>query len=252
MVSMKRSFLLMAATAVAGLALAATAFAAVIDVGATSTPLISYTCPASITPANCTIVLTRVTALPTISDGVSYPTKVRRAGRIVAFTVGLSKLSNNRATARSYVHSLDQTYGGTTQAAVTVLRPVGPKRQRRFTVVAVSEVVHLQPYLGQVVQIPLLSSLPVRAGDVVALSTPTWVPVLEINMPDKKFAYRQSRTANCNSPPRTSQAQLRIGQSARYICDYAPDSSCPKAQHHLCGTRVEFTATEVTTPAATK
>jgi hypothetical protein len=252
MVNMKRSSLLMAATAVAAMVLAASASAAVIELGATSTPIISYTCPSTVAPANCTIVLTRVTALPTISDGLSYPTKVKKSGRIVGFTVGLSKLSSNRATAKSFIHSLDVTYGGTTQAAVTVLRPVGPTRQRRFKVVAVSEVVHLQPYLGQVVQIPLLTSLPVRGGDVVGLSTPTWVPVLQINVNDTKFAYRQSRSANCNNPPKTSQAQLRIGQTARYGCDYAPDSSCPRSQHHLCGTRVEFSATEITNPTATK
>jgi hypothetical protein len=97
----------------------------------------------------------------------------------------------------------------------------------------------LQPYLGQVVQFPLTTPLPVKPGDVVALSVPTWAPVLTFNLPPKKFAYRQSRSANCKNPAATEQAQLTIGSTASYGCNYP-------------GTRVEYTATEITDPAPTK
>ncbi|MBV9338952.1 MAG: hypothetical protein JO243_23940, partial [Solirubrobacterales bacterium] len=52
------------------------------------------------------------------------------------------------------------------------------------------------------------------------------------------FAYRQSRSRNCNNPPAASQAQLTVGQSARYACDYP-------------GTRVEYSATEISNPVPT-
>lgn len=252
MLNMKRSSLVTAAAVVLAVVVAGSASAAILELGATTTPIVAYTCPNQISPSQCTIVLTRVTALPTISDGITYPTKVTRGGRIVAFTVGLSPLSTNHSTAQSYIRFLDQTYGGTTEAAVTVLSPVGSKSQRRWKVAAVSQVFHLQPYLGEVVQIPLVTSLPVKAGETVALTTPTWLPVLQINLNDKKFAYRQSRSTNCNNPPTNSQAQLTVGKIARYNCDYAPDKSCPPQQHHLCGTRVDFTATEITNPVGPK
>ena len=71
----------------------------------------------------CTIVLTRSTALETIRDGVAYPTTVTQAGRIVAFTVGLVEaVDQHRTTRKSYIHFLDPTYGGTTQVAITVLQ----------------------------------------------------------------------------------------------------------------------------------
>jgi hypothetical protein len=232
----------MAAAAAVGLVSAlvpASASATVIELGATSSQLVAPTCPPGIKPVNCTIVLTRVTALETIRDAATYPTTVKKAGAVVAFTLGLSRLDPNRAKAKSDIHFLDTTFGGTAQAALTVLRAKGPKATRSWQVTAQSPVFHLQPYLGQVVQFPLPTALPVRPGDVVALSVPTWAPVLTFNLDPKKFAYRQSRSANCAHTAGTEQAQLTIGATASYGCNYP-------------GTRVEYTATEITNPAQTR
>lgn len=232
-----------AAASTAGLSLLGllpgAASAAVSELGATRTPLEAYMCPSSLAAAKCTIILTKVTALTTARDGISYPTTVRKPGRIVAFSVGLSRLSPNRRTAQSALRRLDALYGGTPRVAITVLKPVGRKSQRRFAVAAQGPVIHVMPYLGQVVQFPLPQSLTVVPGEVIALSTPTWAPVLAILQPSKRFAYRQSRTANCDNPPNISQAQLTIGQRATYKCDYP-------------GTRVEYSATEITDPVATR
>ena len=204
MLRMRRNSRTLAAVAVAlGAALAlalapAAAQAATIELGTTKSPLVAPVCPPNVSSTQCTIVLTRVTALETLRDGVSYPTKVTKAGRIVGFTVGLSKLSTSKSTQKTYIHFLDQTYGGTAQVAVTVLRPVGKHTDWRWQVIGTSNVFHVIPYLGSVVQLPLETSIEVKPGDVVALSTPTWVPVLTINQDSKKFAYRQSRSANCN------------------------------------------------------
>ncbi len=236
MVNMKRSLALGAVVAAGTVAVPASiASAAIIELGATKTPLAAPVCPPNVAPAQCTIILTRVTALETIRDGTTYPTIAKKAGRIVAFTVGLSALSSTRATRLSDIKFLDHQYGGTTRLALTVLRPFGAKGLRQWRVVAESTIFHVQPYLGEVVQLPLETSLPVARGDAVALTTPTWAPVLSINLPGPKFAYRQSRTSNCSNPPISSQAQLTTGGSARYQCNYP-------------GTRVEYSATEVTTP----
>ena len=48
----------------------------------------------------------------------------RRPGRIVAFTVGLSALSDQPHHAAQATSSSSTTYGGTTQVAITVLTPV--------------------------------------------------------------------------------------------------------------------------------
>ncbi|MDQ6746376.1 MAG: hypothetical protein M3Z27_10235 [Actinomycetota bacterium] len=189
--------------------------------------------------ANCTIILTQVTGLETIRAGAAYPTTVTRSGYLVAFTLGLSRLNANAATARASVHYLTHRYGGTPRAAITVLKPVGKRRLRRWTVMAQSETIHVQPYLGQVVQFPLATPIPVTRGEVVALTVPTWAPVLSIDLPLKRDAYRQSRGKNCANPANSTQVQGAIGDTANYVCDYP-------------GTRIEYSVTEVTSPIRSK
>ena len=58
--------------------------------GATKTAVVPPTCSPN---SGCYVVLTRVTAIPTIRDGVAYPTKVKVAGSLVAFTLGLAKIT---------------------------------------------------------------------------------------------------------------------------------------------------------------
>jgi hypothetical protein len=247
-VSMKLSLLATAATAGLTAAIApAAASAQVIELGATKSPLISPVCPTTVSAVNCTIVLTQVTGLETIRDGVAYPTTVKKAGVIVAFTLGLSRLDPSAKKAKSDISFLDHTYSGTTQAAITVLKRIGKKNLRRWQVTAESPLYHLQPYLGTVAQFPLAAGLgapglppmaaplPVAKGDVIALTVPTWAPVLTFGLSTSKFAYRQSRRANCLRKGSTEQAQLTVGVSTSYVCDFT-------------GTRIEYSATEVTTP----
>jgi hypothetical protein len=235
---MKRSLLALAGAVALGVALPAAAGATTVELGVSTTPLVAPSCPKGVSPSQCTIILTRATALETIRDNVAYPSTVKQAGRIVAFTVGLSSLSTNATTAQKDVKFLDTTYGGDAQVQLTVLKLVGQKSLRNWQVVESSPLVDVQPYLGQVVQFPLTTSLPVTRGETIALTTPTWAPVLSIDLSTAHFAYRQSRSRNCNSPPSTSQAQTQAGQSTRYVCDYP-------------GTRVEYSATEITDPVPT-
>jgi hypothetical protein len=210
-----------------------------VELGATRSPVIAPVCPPGVSSSRCTIILTRVTALETVRDGLAYPTKVQQSGRITAFTVGLSQLSSNKSTQKTYVHYLDSTYGGTARLAIAVLRPGGGKKtQWRWQVVSESPIYHVEPYLGSVVRIPLATTLEVQPGEVVALTTPTWAPVLTIDIDSKKFAYRQSRSYNCASPPASNQAQLTANAIASYGCDYP-------------GTRLEYSATEDLYPLGT-
>src|SRR5689334_25334893 len=100
---MKRS--LLAATgalALCGL-IPASARASIVELGATTTPLVAPTCPKGVAPAQCFIILTRATALETIRDNIAYPSTVKKGGRLVAFTVGLSPLSSDPTTAKNDV-----------------------------------------------------------------------------------------------------------------------------------------------------
>jgi hypothetical protein len=232
---MKRSLLAFSGAALAGAVLAGTASAQVIEVGASSTPLVAPTCPKGVSSSNCKIVLTRVTALETLNDGSPYPTTIRHAGDIVALNVGLSALSSNAKTRKADIAYLNSTYGGTPRGQVTVLRPYGARKYYGWQVVANSAPIYFEHYLGQVAQFPLSKPVPVVAGERIALTVTTWAPVLAIDLKSNKFAYRQSRRTNCSVPPASEQAQTKIGGIAHYQCNYA-------------GTRAEYTVTEVTSP----
>jgi hypothetical protein len=218
------------------------AYAAITELGSTKTAPVAPVCPPVAVDPNCSIILTQTTALETIRDGLIYPTTVKKEGYLVAFTVGLSQLSTNKTTVKNDIKKLDKLYGGVPEAAITVLKPVKKKGvAHAWAVVYESPPSHLIPYLGQVVQFPLQSALHVVPGEAIALTVPTWAPVLTEALDKTKFAYRQSRsgtTKQCNSPAPTQTAQLTPGQTAQYLCDYT-------------GTRVEYSATEVTTPTPT-
>jgi hypothetical protein len=240
---MTRTCLLAAVAAATLLAavLPATAGAKVVELGdQTSTPLVAPTCPAGVSPANCKIVLTRVTALATFVDGTYLPTMVTRAGRIVAFTVGLSDLSSNPSTRKQEIDFQNASWGGDAQVQMTILKQVKHphnKKKRKpheYRVVAQSGVFHVVQYLGSVVQLPLIKSVEVKPGELVALTTPTWAPTLSIDL-SGKFHYRQSRNHHCANPPSVQKAQSKVGDDTTYDCAYG-------------GTRPEYAATEVTYP----
>ncbi len=226
-----------AAGVLLGLLVPAVASAQVIELGDQTTPLRAPSCATTVTPTKCTIVLTEVTALETITSGAAYPTTVTQPGELVAFSLGLSKLSSTRSQEKTDIHLLDSTYGGVPVAAIVVLKQTGKKSLRKYKVIAESPAVHLIPYLGQVAQFPLQKPLAVKRGEVIGLSIPTWAPILSIDQNPKTEAYRQGRTTGCKNASTTALAQSP-GQSAEYGCNYA-------------GTRVEYAATEVTNPTPT-
>src|ERR1700754_2084983 len=101
-----------AATAGA-LLIPAVASAGVVETGQPKTPLTAPACPRNTPAANCNIVLERTTAIQSKSDGVLNPTKIKSDGWIVAFTVGISRLSSDNKTVHKLLHGLDASYGGT-------------------------------------------------------------------------------------------------------------------------------------------
>lgn len=99
--------------------------------------------------------------------------------------------------------------------------------------VAESPPYSLRSVLGTVVTFRLAKRLPVAAGDAIALTVPTWAPVLSVDM--RGYAHRQSLSGGCQDvgqslPP---ASQLRAGDSSTFHCSYQR-------------VRVEYSATEAT------
>jgi hypothetical protein len=234
---MKRSFLALTATLLAAVAVPGIASAAQLELGKTTSPVISPECPAGVTQTNCKIVLTQVTAYETMRDGTRNAMLITKPGELVAFTLGVSSLSSDPKTVKADIAYLNGQHGGAPEVQLTVLRPVGKRSKIGWAVAGQSAPYLLQHYLGSVAQFPLTTPLAVVPGEVVGLTVATWAPVLSIDL-SNKFAYRQSHGTNCNgnTPMTGSLAQLTIGALAPYQCNYV-------------GTRPEYSATEITTPS---
>lgn len=230
----------------------AAASAAQVNIGVTTTPLSPPTCPASLPADQCLILMTQVTAYGTLSDGIANPDVVKQSGVLSSFTLALT--GTNLVTP-TVIASKDQAYGGPPEAQITALIPTGTPAAPTYRVVAQSEVVKLRSELGQVAEFPLTNPLPVVRGEVIALTIPTWAPVLAIEQSPTKFAYAQSRVksmvttkvttktgtkteriSSCTTSSTTNLAQIVVGELSGYSCTYP-------------GTRIEYSALEITTPS---
>jgi hypothetical protein len=237
----------MAAVVVPGAASAAN-----VQIGVTKTPLVAPTCPADATGNSCRILLTQVTAYETLSDGVASPDTIKQSGVISSFTLGLT--GTTLITPAIYASKVT-AFGGPPEAQLTALVPTGTAASPSYRVVAQSEVVKLKSEFGQVAEFPLTTPLPVVRGEVLALTIPTWAPVLAIEQTPTQFSYSQSRAksmvttkvatktgtkiekvSSCNTSSTVNLAQVVVGELSNYTCDYP-------------GARIEYSALEITTPS---
>jgi hypothetical protein len=150
---------------------------------------------------------------------------IPRDGRIVAWTVSLGKPGPNQTK------FFNERLGGEAQAALAVLQP-GAKLTH--SVVAKSPLQKLAPWFGMYVQFPLEESIPVKKGQLLGLSVPTWAPALQVNL-GADTSWRSSRErGKCND---TADQSALVGsrESAQFYCLYRT-------------ARLTYSATLVSTP----
>jgi len=155
--------------------------------------------------------------------------KIPENGRIVAWTIRLSKPGPKQVTFFS------ERLGGKPSAGIAVLR-TGKRLYGR--VVAQSPVVDLNPFLGQTVQFPLETSIPVKKGSILALTVPTWAPALATGL-GGDTSWRASRPAGDCDDTSTQTAQTDVRDLAQYRCLYQR-------------VRLSYSATLITEPTPNK
>jgi hypothetical protein len=104
--------------------------------------------------------------------------------------------------------------GGPPRAGIVVLRR---GRGVDYRLVARSDTKNLTKHLGERVEFGLERSIPVRAGDVVGLTVPTWAPALAPRQ-EPGFSWRASRTV-CADTAR-QQSHSSVGTTVPYRCRY--------------------------------
>jgi hypothetical protein len=173
----------------------------------TTNPATVPSCPA--TPC---LAVSRTTGFQVKVGSTHNLVMAPRDGTIVAWTIMLGKPNATQ------IKFFNANEGGVAEAGISILRPV-PKPNLTFKLIAQSPLVKLQPYFGKTAQFPLASTIPVKKGDVVALTVPSWAPALALGF-GKDTSWRASRPkAQCSSTS-LQTAQTRIGVPAQYYCLY--------------------------------
>jgi hypothetical protein len=226
---MKRILLLISAVPLA-LALAPVASARVVELGAVPNSTVKPSCPAD--PCEAAV---RVTALQgRAAGGRKNPYYIRRDGYIVAFTVQLSKPSDEQIT------FFNENFGTPAQVRLSVLRR-GDKRKTRlnYRLVGQSDLYDVDNYLGSNPTFVLDRPMRVKKTNWLAITVPTWAPLFANNLTNSDW-WRSSRAKGRCEPPRSlDQFALQVQH----------DISVFGCTYH--GARLLYTATYVPDPQPT-
>jgi hypothetical protein len=206
------------------LALPAVAPAKLTEVGVigSTNPATSASCPAS----PC-LAVSRTTGFQVKVGSVRNPMGVPRDGTIVAWTITLGKPNATQ------IKFFNANEGGVSEAAISVLRPQ-KSPNLTYKLVAQSPLIKLQPYFGKTAQFPLETTIPVKKGDEVALTVPSWAPALALGF-GNDTSWRASRPKKQCTSTNTQTAHTQIASSIQYYCLYQT-------------ARLTYSATLISTP----
>ena len=161
-------------------------------------------------PARPCLAVSRTTGFQA-KVGTTRATHVIPAdGRIVAWTISLGNPGKKQTA------FFNEKLGGESTAQLTILNP---RRKLRFRAVAQGEPQKLAPYFGQTVQFPLARSIPVKKGQIVALTVPTWAPGLAVGL-GGDTSWRAARGRGKCEDTQGQTAQTQPNQLAQYYCLY--------------------------------
>jgi hypothetical protein len=190
-------------------------------IGATS-PVTTPSCPSS----PC-LAVSRTTGFQVKVGPAHNLLSVPRSGSIVAWTIELGKPNVTQ------IRFFNANEGGVAEAGIAILR-AQPKPNLTYKLIAQSPSVKLQPYFGKTAQFPLETTIPVKKGDVVALSVPSWAPALALGF-GNDTSWRASRPRTQCTSTSAQTTHTAIGTSVQYFCLYQT-------------ARLTYSATLISTP----
>ncbi|HEY4450115.1 MAG TPA: hypothetical protein VGN13_00805 [Solirubrobacteraceae bacterium] len=190
-------------------------------IGAT-TPVTAPSCPAS----PC-LAVSRTTGFQVKVAKVINPLSAPRAGTVVAWTITLGKPNTTQ------IKFFNANEGGPSEAGIAVLR-AQKTPNLTYRLIAQSPPVKLQPYFGKTAQFPLATTIPVKKGDVVALTVPSWAPALALGF-GNDTSWRASRQRKQCTTTSAQTDHTSIGSPVQYFCLYQT-------------ARLTYSATLISTP----
>jgi hypothetical protein len=163
-------------------------------------------------PGDPCLALARTTGFQVSLAEQTPVSTVSLSGHVVAWQIALSTPAPNQ------ISYFDTTEAGPAQAAIAILRPQS-QTSHTYELIAQSPLVMLQPYFGTTARFPLESALPVKRGDVIALTTPTWAPALATGEASDAL-WRSSRQSSQCSTASEQAADTQVGALVEYACLY--------------------------------
>jgi hypothetical protein len=165
-----------------------------------------------------------VTGFQAIAEGVPKPFEVPFDGKIVAWSITLSKPSTTESeTTTNEVSFFDEFLGTPSEARIGILKPVEGTSPPQYTLVRQSPLEVLNPFFGTTPIFALERPLSVLQGQVVALTVPTWAPMFAFNVSSEN-TWRGSRLPeHCSSKEdiQGGHPQQGVGKTKAYGCYYS-------------------------------
>jgi hypothetical protein len=165
-----------------------------------------------------------VTGYQAIAGGVPRPYEVPFDGKIVAWSITLSRPSRtDSGKTTDEVGFFNEFLGKPSRARIGVLRPVGKSRPPRLRLVRQSPLQTLNRYFGSTVIFALDHPLSVVKGQVVALTIPTWAPMFAFNVADDNTwrGSRQPKKCSSKNDIQSGHPQQGVGKVKTYGCYYS-------------------------------
>jgi len=224
MTQMRRIYIAVLASLGLALLVPATAPATLTEVGVigATTPVTAPSCPSS----PC-LAVSRTTGFQVKVGKVVNPLSPTRAGTVVAWTITLGKPNATQ------IKFFNANEGGVAEAGIAILRALKTPNLT-YKLIAQSPLVKLQPYFGKTAQFPLETTLPVKKGDVVALTVPTWAPALALGF-GNDTSWRASRPKKQCTTTGAQTDHTAVGTAVQYFCLYQT-------------ARLTYSATLISTP----
>lgn len=184
-------------------------------------------CPS--TPSSSCEVTGQVTGFQRSIGGKANVFKAPKDGKIVAWSVDLSKPSKEERDIFGEAAATDE-FGKNPTAGISILRK---RSNGEFKLMRASPILRVQRYYGKQPIITLRNPLKINEGNIVALTTATWLPAFANRPQSAGDAWVGSRPKkNCTIPDSVPQDQQlewffdhtrphrKVGSSRKYACVY--------------------------------
>jgi hypothetical protein len=160
-----------------------------------------------------------VTGFQLKANGRHHVTEAPSGGKIVAWSIDLGKpnMTERNAFGSSKFFGT-KLYGKEATARIGIL---GQKKHGRYKLLRESPTVKLDQAFGELHYITLNKPLRIKKGQIVALTTPTWVPSLITNQFVTGSTWRASRPKDkCSGRKNAIDAhpQTKVGSTRTYGC----------------------------------